>query len=398
MKKKMGSTVAGLLLSMGMVLTACSGNATPGAGSNGSSAAANGDVIKIGAVLPLTGVTAYYGTTIKQGIDLVLDEIAAQGGINGKKIEVIYEDDKGTPAEAVNATQKLITQDHVSAIIGAHSSSNTLAMRDVTEREKVVHMTPASGADNITEPGHPYMFRYTLYNGQQGPALARYVTGKLNLKDVAIVAENSDFGRTGAEAFKKTMENEGLGNVLSLEFYKQGDKDFYPQLTKIKNMNPSAILISGNITEGAQIIKQIRDLGMNTQLFGFASLANDKFIELAGKSAKGIISIGTFEPAAYNYFPNSKKMVETYKQKYGKNPDMQVANGYGSMQIFAEAIRLAGSGDREKIREGMKQLKDFQGVTGPVTFNENNQSYQMLIFEKLENGKYVVIGSDKDMK
>jgi branched-chain amino acid transport system substrate-binding protein len=355
-------------------------------------------VIKIGAVLPLTGVTAYYGTTIKQGIDLVLDEIAAQGGINGKKIEVIYEDDKGTPAEAVNATQKLITQDHVSAIIGAHSSSNTLAMRDVTEREKVVHMTPASGADSITEPGHPYMFRYTLYNGQQGPALARYVTGKLNLKDVAIIAENSDFGRTGAEAFKKTMENEGLGNVLSLEFYKQGDKDFYPQLTKIKNMNPSAILISGNITEGAQLIKQIRDLGMNTQLFGFASLANDKFIELAGKSAEGIISIGTFEPGDYNYFPNSKKMVETYKQKYGKNPDMQVANGYGSMQIFAEAIRLAGGGDREKIREGMKQLKEFQGVTGPVTFNENNQSYQMLIFEKLENGKYVVIGSDKDMK
>jgi branched-chain amino acid transport system substrate-binding protein len=163
-------------------------------------------------------------------------------------------------------------------------------------------------------------------------------------------------------------------------------------------MNPSAILISGNITEGAQLIKQIRDLGMNTQLFGFASLANDKFIELAGKSAEGIISIGTFEPGDYNYFPNSKKMVETYKQKYGKNPDMQVANGYGSMQIFAEAIRLAGGGDREKIREGMKQLKEFQGVTGPVTFNENNQSYQMLIFEKLENGKYVVIGSDKDMK
>lgn len=385
-----------LSLSLAVLVSGCGGTDTSQSVQNAESNESNGSkVVKIGAVLPLTGVTAYYGTQIKQGIDLVLEEIESQGGMDGIKVEVIYEDDKGNPAEAVNSTQKLITQDQVTAIIGPHSSSNTLAMRDITEREKVVQMTPAAGADNITEAGHPYMFRYTLYNGQQAPVLAAFAIKELQLKNIAVIAENTDFGRTAAEVFEKEVNGTGTSKVAAMEYYKPGDKDFYPQLTKIKNLSPDGVLISGTVTEAAQIVKQIQDLGINTKIMGTAALANDKFIELAGSASEGVIHIGTFEPEAYDYFPESKKMVDVYRSKYNINPDMQVANGYGAMQIFAEAIRISGGEDREKFREAMMKLKDFPVVTGPVTFNENGQADQKLIIEKIENGKRVIIGEHK---
>ncbi|RXT02381.1 penicillin-binding protein activator [Ammoniphilus sp. CFH 90114] len=396
MLKKKAKGLAMLSLLLSVVVSGCGGTNTTEVGAGEQSTGENGSkVVKIGAVLPLTGVTAYYGTQIKQGIDLVLEELETQGGMEGLKIEVIYEDDKGIPAEAVNSTQKLITQDKVTAIIGPHSSSNTLAMRDITEREKVVQMTPAAGADNVTEPGHPYMFRYTLYNGQQAPVLAKFATEELQLKNIAVIAENTDFGRTAAEIFEKEVKDIGTSQVVSMEYYKPGDKDFYPQLTKMKNLSPDGVLISGTITEAAQIVKQIRDLGIEAKIMGTAALANDKFVELAGTAAEGVIHIGTFEPEAYDYFPDSKNMVERYKAKYGINPDMQVANGYGAMQIFAEAAKNSGGGDREKFREAMVALKEFPVVTGPVTFNENGQANQKLVIEKIENGKRVIIGEHK---
>ncbi|MHB1653802.1 MAG: ABC transporter substrate-binding protein [Desulfitobacteriaceae bacterium] len=352
--------------------------------------------VTVGAIFPLTGGSAYQGKSFKQATELAQAEINANGGINGMKLEVLFEDDKGTPAEGVNAAQKLITQNKVSAILGDFNSNVTMAVRGVTEREKVVQITPGSTADDITAPGHPYMFRNLMPNNFQGPELAKYATKKLNLQNVAILAENTDYGRTGAEQYKKTAESLGA-KVPAVEYYNQGDKDFYAQLTKIKSLNPQGIFIAGLITEGAQILKQARDLGIKTQWLGLGGFTNDSFAKLSEGAAEGMIHVSYFEPD-YKYFPDSKNFVEAYKKKFNENPDMYAANGYEAVYILAEAIKRAGSGDREKIREALSQIKDLPGICGPTTFDKNGQAAKGLVFVKIENGKRVPIASDKDNK
>ncbi|WCK56362.1 ABC transporter substrate-binding protein [Aneurinibacillus sp. Ricciae_BoGa-3] len=377
------------------LLFGCSAQSTSkSAASEGGTS--NDGFIKIGAAFPLTGGSAYTGKSLQQAVQLAEEEINAKGGINGSKLKFLFEDDKGVPAEGVNAAQKLITQDKVSAIIGDYNSSVTLAVRSVTERAKVVQLTPGSTADAITEPGHPYMFRNIMPNTFQGPEMAMYATKKLNLKNIAILAENTDYGRSGADAFKKSIEGLG-GKIATVEFYNQGDKDFYAQLTKMKDLHPDGIFMVGVTTEGAQILKQARDLGIKTQWLGLAGFTNDSFPKLAEGAAEGMIHISYFEPNAYKYFPDSKQFVESYSKKFGEMPDMYAGNGYEAAYILAEAIKKAGSGDRQKIDDAMKQIKDLPGICGPTTFDQNGQAKKGLVFVKIENGKRVPIGSDKDI-
>lgn len=388
-KKKFLGTTLVLSLLTGLFLTGCGSQGTQ---SNGR-AEAN---VKVGAIFPLTGGSAYQGKSFKQGIELAQEEINSKGLLNGKKLDILFEDDKGIPAEGVNAAQKLITQNKVAAILGDFNSSVTLAVRAVTEREKVVQITPGSTADNITEPGHPYMFRNLMPNNYQAPELAKYATNKLALKNIAILAENTDYGRTGAEQYQKKAEELGA-KILTVEYYNQGDKDFYPQLTKLKNLNAQAIFVSGLITEGAQILKQARDLGIKTQWLGLGGFTNDSFSKLAEGAAEGMIHVSYFEPD-YKYFPDSKEFVDNYNKKYGSNPDMYAANAYEAAYILAEAIKKAGGGDREKIREAMTQIKDLPGICGPTTFDKNGQAAKGLVFVKITDGKRVPVGSDKDTK
>ncbi|WP_366922296.1 ABC transporter substrate-binding protein [Metallumcola ferriviriculae] len=399
MKKKFVILLSVIFL-VGVFLTGCGSQAGEGTGQEtGQETGSNetADTITIGGIFPLTSGSAYQGQSFKRGISMAIDEVNGDGGVNGAELKIIFEDDKSIPTEGVNAAEKLITQDNVSAILANFNSSVTLAVRAVTEREKVVQLTPGSTADSITEPGHPYMFRNLMPNSFQGPQLAKFVTKKLNLKNVAIIAENTDYGRSGAEQYKETAE--GLGaNIMAVEYYNHGDKDFYAQLTKFKNLNPDAVFIAGLITEGAQILKQARDLGLETQWLGLGGFTNDKFAELAEGAAEGMIHVSYFEPGAYEYFPESKEFVENYNEKYGMNPDMYAANGYEAAKILAEAIRMAGSGEREKIREAMTQIKDLPGICGPTTFDENGQASKGLLFVRIEDGKRVPIGSEKDTK
>lgn len=398
-----GKILLSVLLVLILVVTGC-GN-QPESNDSGSDNTSEGSTdakksqeeIIIGGIFPLTGGSAYQGTSFKQAIDLAIEEINEQGGVNAAQLKVIFEDDKGDPAQGVNAAQKLITQDKVSAILGNFNSSVTLAVRSVTENEKVVQLTPGSTADSITEPGHPYMFRNLMPNSFQGPEMAKYATNILGIKNVAILAENTDYGRSGAKAYQETAEANGA-TVLAVEYYNHGDKDFYAQLTKIEGLNPDGIFIAGLITEGAQILKQARDLDIQTQWLGLGGFTNDSFSELAEGAAEGMIHVSYFEPGAYENFPESKEFVENYNAEYGQNPDMYAANGYEAAYILAEAIRIAGSGDREAIREAMTQIKDLPGVAGPTTFDENGQAAKGLLFVEIQDGKRVPIGSEKDTK
>lgn len=386
----------GLLLTALMVLTtACGGGQETSQNSgndnlNGGNKEEEGP-IKIGAIFPLTGGSAYQGQSFQRAIQLAAEQINENGGLLGRELEIIFEDDKGTPSEGGNAAQKLITSNNVSALLANFNSSVTLAVRGVSEKNKLVQLTPGSTADDITEPGHEYMFRNLMPNSAQGPAMASYATKELRIESLAIIAENTDYGRSGAENFQEKIEESG-GEVLSVEYYNHGDKDFYAQLTKMQNLDIDGIFIAGLITEGAQILKQARDLGIETQWLGLGGFTNDSFYELSEGAAEGMIHVSYFEPGAYDYFPDSKEFVESYKEKYDINPDMYAANGYEAMNILAEAVRIAGSDDREAIKDAMNQIKDLPGVAGPTTFDENGQAEKPIIFVEIKDGKRVPIG------
>lgn len=386
-KKRIKFSLALLFTFVLVIMTACQNSTTSGKSEKDGP-------IKIGAVFPLTGGSAYQGKSFKQSIDLAAKEINAKGGVLGRKIEVLYEDDKSVPAEGVNAAQKLITQDKVSSILGAFNSSVSLAVRGVTEQNKVVQITPGSTADDITSPGHSYMFRNLMPNNAQGPAIAKYATEELGVKKVAILAENTDYGHSGVDSYQKTAEKLGA-KVVAVEYYNLGDKDFVAQLTKIKNLHPDGVFIAGLITEGAQILKQADNLGIKAQWLGLGGFTNDQFYKLSEGAAEGMVHVSYFEPGAYDYFPDSKDFVENYKKEYSVNPDMYAASGYEAMYILAEAIKKAGSDDREAIKEAMKKIKDLPGVTGPTTFDQNGQAKKKILFVKIENGKRVPIGESK---
>ena len=388
MRKKNIRIFLALLLTFVMaMMTACGNSSTSGKGEEKGT-------IKVGAVFPLTGGSAYQGKSFKQAIELATKEINAKGGVLDRDIEVLFEDDKGVPADGVNAAQKLITQDKVSSILGAFNSSVTLAVRGVTEQNKVVQLTPGSTADDITSPNHPYMFRNLMPNNAQGPAMAKYATEELGIKKVAILAENTDYGHSGVETYQKTAEKLGA-KVSAIEYYNLGDKDFVAQLTKIKNLKPDGVFIAGLLTEGAQILKQANNLGIKTQWLGLGGFTNDQFYKLSEGAAEGMVHVSYFEPGAYNYFPDSKEFVENYKKEYGVNPDMYAGNGYEAMYILAEAIKQAGSDDREAIKNAMSKMKDLPGITGPTTFDENGQAEKKMLFVKIQDGVRVPIGESK---
>lgn len=405
MKQNVGKRLLVLLLTFVMVImTACGNSSGVSSDNTGKDkvADAGGEgstkvPIKIGAIFPLTGGSSYQGNSFKQAIELAVEQINSDGGLLDRKVEVLFEDDKSTPAEGVSAAQKLITSDKVAALLANFNSSVTLAVRGVSEKNKVVQLTPGSTADSITEPGHPYMFRNLMPNSAQGPAIANYATKKLNLKKVAIIAENTDYGRSGAENYQEAAEKAGA-EILAVEYYNLGDKDFYSQLTKIKNLNPDGVFIGGLITEGAQILKQARDLGIETQWLGLGGFTNDKFYDLSDGAAEGMIHTSYFEPGAYEYFPDSKDFVEKYNEKYGTNPDMYAGNGYEAMNILAAAIKKAGSDDREAIKKAMTQIKDLPGVAGPTTFDENGQAKKQILFVEIQDGIRVPIGTSDELE
>ncbi|RPJ32068.1 MAG: hypothetical protein EHM35_11855, partial [Planctomycetaceae bacterium] len=244
-----------------------------------SGAAFSADTIKIGLIGPVSGPGAFYGASMKEAADLAVDDLNAKGGVKGKKVQVIVEDDESTPVKGVNAAQKLVTKDQVVAIVGHYNSSCTLASMAVTQKEKVPHMCPISTAAAITEQGFKYIFRNCATNPMQVGQLADYVITKMKKpgkpNTVAIFYEHTDYGKGIMEIFRdKVQAKSGEGwQVTAIELYKPGDTDMISQLTKIKAGSPDFLLFGGNITEVAQAVRQSKEIGLKTQFLALGGVS-----------------------------------------------------------------------------------------------------------------------------
>lgn len=356
---------------------------------------AKSDTIKMGGNVEITGNSASYGASAKNGIDLAVKELNDQGGILGKKISVSYADNKSEPAEAANAMQKLV-DDKVIAILGPDTSSNVLAGVNIVEKEKIPLITPFGTNPDITvdpktKKVRDYAFRAAFIDTFQGKVIASFVTKTLKAKTVAMYIDNSsDYSKGLAKFFQETFEKDG-GKIVSQEAYLQKDTDFKSALTKLAATNPEVIFVPGYYQEVGMIVKQAREMGMKQPIIGGDGWDSAKLIEIAG----GANLENTFFSTHYSMedkSPNVVKFVEAYQKAYNVPADAAAALAYDSVMMFAQAIRDANSLEPSKIRDALAKLKDFNGITGKITFDANHDPLKSAVMMSYKDGKAVFVG------
>jgi branched-chain amino acid transport system substrate-binding protein len=349
-----------------------------------STAATEGEIV-IGEYGSLTGAEATFGVSTHNGIMLALDEINGGGGVNGRKIRVITEDDQSKAEEAANAVTKLISQNNVVAIIGEVASSNSLAAAPICNSNKVPMITPSSTNPKVTEVGD-YIFRMCFIDPYQGEAMANYLSRQAGMKNAAILIDNkSDYSTGLAEFFERTFVANG-GKIVIKQSYSKGDSDFRSQLTAIKGANPQVIFVPGYYNDIGQIAIQARDLGMQQPLAGGDGWESPKLIEIGGKALEGCFYSNHYhvdDPS-----PSVREFVQKYEERFGAKPDSLAALGYDSTRVLADAIKRAGTTDGPKLRDAIAATKGFSGVTGIINLGpDRNPIGKKLVVLEIKNGQ-----------
>jgi branched-chain amino acid transport system substrate-binding protein len=344
------------------------------------------EAIKIGAFGPMTGGAAGSGQSMREGIDLVVDEVNTSGGLLGRKIQILYGDDAGKPEQAVSIVKRFIANDNVVLVIGGISSPTSMAASQVTGEEKVPQIMVASTAARITQQGNPYIFRSAVPDVKLTADLADFIAEKFpKIKRVAAIYVNDDFGRGGVEGFKKAASKHGIQVILE-EKYTRGDVDYTAQITKIKAANPDAILDWSRYHEGALIAKGLKQAGVTIPVFGADGNAHPKYIELGGDAVNGNYYATHFSPATSSELPVARKLVEKIRAKYGKEADYTHSEAYDAALVVVDAIKRAGSLDREKLRAAMAAT-DLEGSRGRIRFDKSGDPTFVTHVVKVVNGK-----------
>jgi branched-chain amino acid transport system substrate-binding protein len=357
-------------------------------GREAQTAASAGD-IPVGVYAALSGDQAAFGQATVQGVKLAADEINAAGGVNGKKIRLVIEDDRGIAAEAANVVTKLITSDDVAAVIGENSSNQSLAAAPICQSNGVPMISPSSTNPNVTKKGD-YIFRVCFTDPYQGKALAAFVRNHLKLSTAAILKDNkNDYSVGLAEFFGKEFTAMG-GRILGEQSYTGGDTEFRPQLTAIKRMNPEIVFVPGFYTDVGQIAIQARDLGLAQPLVGGDGWDSPVVIEIGGKSIDGSYF-------SDHYFvgdprPLTQKFVTQIRQRHGKNPEANAALGYDALKVFAEAARRAGSFDKKAVRDQIAATQNYDGVSGTISMGPERDPIKPVAMIKIANGKMEFAG------
>jgi branched-chain amino acid transport system substrate-binding protein len=339
--------------------------------------------IPVGVYAALTGDQASFGTSTVQGVQLAAEEINAAGGVLGRRIRLVIEDDQGKPEQAASVVTKLITSDNVITVVGENSSSNSIAAAPICQQNGVPMISPSSTNPRVTEMGD-YIFRTCFTDPYQGKALASFVRNNLKIETVAILVDKkTDYSVGLAEFFASEFRSIG-GKVVAQQSYSGGDADFRPQLTAVKKQAPQAIFVPGFYTEVGQIAIQARDLGIEVPLVGGDGWDSAVLLEIGGRS----LDNSYFSD---HYFvgdptPKRQQFVAKIRERHGKNPEPNAALGYDALRIFAAAATRAGSLDRKAIRDQIALTKDYEGVSGTITMGPDRNPIKPVAMIKIEGG------------
>lgn len=351
----------------------------------GASAGMAQDTIKIGEFASLSGKEAAFGQSSHKGTLLAIEDANAAGGVLGKKIELIVEDNQ-SKGESSTIVKKLITREKVVAILGEVASSRSREGATVAQQFKIPMISPASTNPDVTKIGN-YIFRVCFIDPFQGTALAKFAHDDLKAKRVAVLTSVSSAYSVGlAKFFKERFVADG-GQIVAEPRFSEGDKDFKAQLTAIKAANPDAIFVPGYYTEAALICRQARDLGLNIPLFGGDGWEAPELLQIGGKAVEGTYYSTHYSPQSPA--PEVKAFVEKFKKRWdGQTPDAMAALGYDSALVLIDAIKRAGSAEPAKIRAALATTKDVLGATGRTTIDKDRNATKAAVVIAVKDGQF----------
>ena len=339
------------------------------------------DEIPVGEFASLTGGSASFGQSSHKGTQLAIDEINAAGGLLGKKLKLITEDDQSLAGQPATIARKLISQDKIVALLGEVASSKSLEAAPICQQNKVPMISPASTNPKVTEVGD-FIFRICFIDPFQGTVMSKFALGK-GYKKVAVLTDvKQDYAVGLAEFFVKHFTANG-GAITKEQKYSTGDKDFKGQLTSIKASKPDAIFVPGYYGEVSLIARQAKQLGIKQPLLGGDGWVGDSLLKVAGSALDGSFFSAHF--SAEDKTPASQEFVKKFKAKYGAVPDDMAALGYDSAMILADAIKRAGSTDGAKLRDAIAATKEFKAITGTITIDEKRNASKSAVIMTIEN-------------
>lgn len=349
------------------------------------------DTLHVGVALPLTGDAAVYGQAIKDGIELGAQQDTAADG--STRISLIYEDDQGLPRQAISAIRRLIDVEHTPIIIGGAMSSTAEPIIPVIDQAKVVLLSPTA-----TKPGLPAMssffFRLWPSDDYDGKVMAEAAYNDLGLRRVAILYVNVAYGVGITEVFTREFEALG-GDIVSSEGYRQGATDFRTILTRIAAKNPDAIYLPGYVAEIGNILRQARELDINTRFIGVNSLYDPQLIKLAGQAAEGaVFTYPTFDVASKE--ASTQEFVTAFRARYGRDPDAFAAQGYDAYRIVERALKLSEALTGPSLRDALHRIGRYSGPGGTFEFDDQGDVQKPLRLMTVRNGEFVTFEARHD--
>ncbi len=364
--------VAGLGVASALVISGCGGADT-------------GDTIKIGEFASLTGATASFGTASHNGAIMVIDAANAAGGVLGKKIKLITEDDQSKPGEAATAVRKLISRDRVVALIGEIASSRSLEAAPIAQSSKIPMVSPGSTNPNVTKVGD-HIFRVCFIDPFQGTVMAKFTLNSLKKTRIAVLTDvRQDYSVGLAQFYKEYLTKNG-GTVVSEQSYSSGDQDFKGQLTSIKGTNPEAIFVPGYYNEVGLIARQARELGITVPILGGDGWDSPTLTQIGGPALENTFFSNHFSTEDQN--PVVQNFVRDYKARFNKDPDGMAALGFDAAKVLLEAMTRAGSSEPAKVREALAATKDFEGVTGKITIDGERNAQKPAVVLTIKDGQF----------
>jgi branched-chain amino acid transport system substrate-binding protein len=364
--------------------------------------------IKIGEYGSLTGSTATFGISTKNGIELYMDHLNAAGGVGGTKVRVLVEDDQSKPEEAATAVNKLIAQDAVIAVLGEVASSRSMAAAPICQAASVPMITPSSTNPKVTELGD-YIFRVCYIDPFQGEVIAKFARNTLHFTRAAVLRDQkNDYSVGLANYFTESFSKLG-GTVVSDQSYSEGDQDFKAQLTVIKSKTPEFVMIPGYYTEVGLIARQARELGLKVPLLGGDGWVSERLLEIAQDALNGCYFVNHYWVDDPN--PKVREFVENYRKRFNASPDGLAALGYDAAGVLTNALERLHTDDpkafqslggppnaqqkdaRAKLRDLIAATKDYSGVTGRISLDERRNAVKTGVFLGIKDRSYYFVGT-----
>ena len=340
--------------------------------------------IRVGEFGSMTGGTATFGQTTHEGIQIAVDEINAAGGINGKLIHLISEDDRGKAEEAATVVNKLISRDKVHAVLGEVASSNSLAAAPIAQRAGVPMISPSSTNPKVTQQGD-FIFRVCFIDPFQGKVMAKFSKETLKAKTAAILRDKSaDYSVGLADVFAKEFAAMG-GSIVIDQAYQSKDVDFKSQLTTIKQKKPDVLFVPGYYTEVGLIAKQAREMGVTVPLLGGDGWESPELYSIGGKALDGCYFSNHCSPES-----KDKAVVDfvaKHMAKYNKAPGALTMLGYDAAMVLFDAIKRSPSLSGADLKTAIAATKDFRGVTGNITLDSERNAVKSAVVLKIKGGK-----------